>query len=310
MNKFKNRLLVFFLVSLIACTEKNKDEGTIDTKKTERLNELNTKRSEEYKMSQLNEAILNMDLSASDIASSMGVRALPELKALLNNEDNAVRTVTVLAIGSLSFPEAYKLLFKALQDKDTTVANTAAQQIDMHKDNISTEVILGSLEGMNEPNALKQMILLLGTRLELSQAELITSYCSPEQDKAVSIGCTAASAKVGVQLYQEQFAKHLLSVEGIELKTAFTLVNYINQPWLLPHLRLLLNNKNEIQSLGDLPLGYPKVLRVCDKAVDSIVRISGVNFSFSTDVHANFSENQLIEVDSFINNYIYKISRF
>jgi hypothetical protein len=300
MKKFTNKLIILLLLGLAACTN-----AQIESGQAAQLTEFKTKGSEEYKMSQLNEAILNMDLSATEIASSMGAIALPELEAFLTHEDNAVRTIAVLAIGGLSFPKAYELLFKALLDSDTTVANTAAQQIDLHKDNIATEVLLGSLERMNEPNALKQIILLLGTRLELSQAELITPYCSQEHDKIVSIACTAALAKIGAQFYREQFAQHLFSVDGVELKVAFGLVNYIHQPWLFPHLRSLLTNKNEIQSLGDLPSGYPRVLRVCDKAVASIASISGTTFSFPTDLHANFSENQLEEVERFIQSYKY-----
>jgi len=50
-----------------------------------------------------------------------------------------------------------------------------------------------------------------------------------------------------------------------------------------------------VQTLGDPPPGFPNMLRVCDKAVVLIARISGKPFSFPTNVHKNYDDRQIAE---------------
>jgi hypothetical protein len=53
-------------------------------------------------MSQLSEAVLNMDFSASEIAFAMGEGAIPVLKVLLGHEDVAIRMTAVIVLGALN----------------------------------------------------------------------------------------------------------------------------------------------------------------------------------------------------------------
>jgi hypothetical protein len=240
--------------------------------------QLNNPELEEQKMRQLTEAVLNMDLSAIDIAASMQVNAIPELAELLNNEDAAIRTVTVSAIGAIAHPQAHKLLFQALEDDDLNVAGTAIQKIQHQREAIPVEQLVTVLDKIKEPNVLKQLILLLGTRLDTSQVEVLVPFCQKEQDHMVVVACTAAIAKIGIQSYRDNFSQYLLSSQDTQLNTIFSLVGYIDQQWLIAYLQRLLLNKTVIQSLGDAPEPFPKFLRVCDKAVVYIAKLSGVSF--------------------------------
>jgi len=278
--------------------EKTVEIFSIDRKST-------AKKREEGKMSHLSEAVLDMDFSASEIAIIMGEGAIPELTALLGHEDAAVRMTAVIAIGALNLTEAHGLLFKALKDADSNVSGTAMQKVEVQAPNIETETLLGLLEKVKEPNALKRLLLLLGTRLELTQSAFIEPYCGRENDKVVMVACAAALSKLGVTLRREQFAKYLTSISGPELNTAFDLVDYINQPWLVYYLGTMLSNKEDIQSLGDTPPGFPNVLRVCDKAVPRIANITGNVFSFPTNLHANYDDRQLKEVEDFAAQFKY-----
>ena len=259
----------------------------------------------EQKMSQLSDAVLEMDFSASEIAVSMGRGAISELKTLIEHEDAGVRMTAVVAVGALNLPEAHELLFQALTDEDSNVSGTAINKIEFQSSAIPAKRLASLLETVKEPNTMKRLVLLLGTRLELEQAGLLEPYCDRENDSLVIVACAAALSKIGVVTRQEQFANYLKSVSGTELNNAFDLVDYIGQPWLVWHLAHLLTNRDEIQSLGDAPPGFPKVLRVCDKAVPRIAALSGQTFSFPTNFHANYSDAQLKEVSDFAYGFRY-----
>jgi hypothetical protein len=137
---------------------------------------------------------------------------------------------------------------------------------------------------------------LLGSQLELVQAGLIDPFYGKENDKVVTIACSAALSKIVVVIRREQFAKYLISITSVsELNTAFDLVDYINQPWLISSLGVMLSNKSEIQSLGDTPPGFPNVQRVCDKTVPGIDRLSGILFNFKPTYMLIITSNKLMK---------------
>ncbi|MFT6903789.1 MAG: hypothetical protein ACJAS1_000434 [Oleiphilaceae bacterium] len=180
-------------------------------------------------------------------------------------------------------------MFKTLEDSDSNVSGAAIQKVEVQAPNIKTATFLGLLDKVKETKALKRLLLLLGSQLELAQAGSIDPFCGKENDKVVMIACSAALSKIVVVIRREQFAKYLISITSVpELNTAFDLVDYINQPWLISSLGIMLSNKSEIQSLGDTPPGFPNVQRVCDKTVPKIARISCHTFLFRTDLYANF----------------------
>jgi hypothetical protein len=116
----------------------------------------------------------------------------------------------------------------------------------------------------------------------------------------------AALAKVGIEQRRKQFSAYLLSIkdDNVAYMNMFSLIEYIAQPWIVPSLRLLLSNKQDVQSLGDVP-GFPATLRVCDKAVQLISKLLQATFSFNSQLAANFTEEQLAEVNLAASNYQY-----
>lgn len=258
-------------------------------------------------MSQLTEQIEEMDFDAVDLASRMGNAALGELSALLEHEDSAIRTMTVMVLGGMDLSISYELLFKALEDEDINVVNTAMQQIENHEAALSTELLHGLLNKVKHENAKVRAILLLGKRLTLEQSPALEPYCTAEQPEVIALNCMAALAKIGVKQRREQFSTYLLSIKDdvTAFNTMFDLIDYIDQPWVVPSLRLLLGNKSDVQSLGDPPPGFPHMLRVCDKAVPRIARLLGVQFTFNTELHSNYTDEQLAEANLAASNHQY-----
>jgi hypothetical protein len=87
-------------------------------------------------------------------------------------------------------------LFKTLEDSDSNVSGAAIQKVEVQAPNIKTATFLGLLDKVKETKALKRLLLLLGSQLELAQAGSIDPFCGKENDKVVMIACSAALSKI------------------------------------------------------------------------------------------------------------------
>tara|TARA_R110001583_G_scaffold99082_1_gene244335 strand:+ start:24980 stop:25777 length:798 start_codon:yes stop_codon:yes gene_type:complete len=261
----------------------------------------------ESELSPLTTAIVERDALANQLAGRMGQAAMSDLMAMLNDANSTTRTLTVSAAGYIDLAISHELVFKALDDEDINVVHAAVAVIEKQQAKVSTALLNGLLDKLTNPETKNRIILLLGHRLTLNEAGLVDKYCTVEQAQSIALHSMAVLAKIGVEQRQQQFSAYLLSIKGnaVAFNDIFMLIKYINQPWLVPSIRLLLSNKENVQYLSvNLP-GYPSVLRVCDKAVSLIATLLKVEFSFKAHRHANFTDEQLAEVNLITSNYHY-----
>lgn len=286
MSKYRSlsQYVILAIAGVTACTDPVEPAGTSAPPPQTR---------EEAKMSQVSDAVLALDMSAAEIARAQGPAAVPELVQLLNNEDVAVRIIAVTALGEIAHPDAYRALMTAAKVEDSSVASTAADQLLKHGAALGSGRLIQLLQEVNSSAAERILILGIGSLGTPDDARALMDSCASSQDDNVTWACTAALAKLGVAQSKSDFANYLVSDTNLE---AFNLSSYIGQPWLLAYLGQLLWVKDPVQSLGDPPPGFPSVLRVCDKAVVLIAEIGQVSFSFPTNVHRNYDDNQLAEV--------------
>ena len=258
-------------------------------------------------MLSLTTLIRERDTSANELCVRMGVAALPELSSLYDEENNITRILAIEAASHIDLAVTHELIFKALDDEDINVIHAAIAAIEKHQANISTTLLKELVDKLTNPDTKNRIILLLGQRLTVGEAGLLDKYCTVEYPQSIALHCMAALAKIGVELRRQQFGAYLLSIKSnpVAFNEVLTLVKYIDQSWLLPTLRLLLNNKESVQGLSTTFFDYPHSLRVCDKAVLLIARILKFEFSFDTKRHKNFTNEQLAEVNLAASNYHY-----
>lgn len=261
----------------------------------------------EISMSQLTHAITQRDARAADIAVQLGKGAIAELSELMQSENSTTRLMSVRALGAMDLSLSYELLFKALDDEDRNVMHGALHEIEKQSQTLSTPIQLALLEKVTEPNATNRIILMLGKRLKPDEIGPLDKYCSNQHPQMVALHCLAALAKIGVELRRKQFAEYLLSINDNPkaFLDMFELIEYINQPWIAPSLRLLLTNKQEVLFLGDgaQEMGFPSFMRVCDKALQLVVKLIDIELEFNTSLAANYSDEQLQQVDFAIRKY-------
>ena len=243
-------------------------------------------------MSQISEAVLALDLTAVDMARTQGAAAIPELRQFLSHDDATVRVVATTALGEIPHADAYQALLQAAQDADDSVAVTAVDQLIKHKSAMGAAALLRALESIKSLPAQRQLVLAIGTIATPQDAESLNSYCAYNQDADIALACLAALSRLGSAKAQKDFTRYFVNTRDLE---AFELAEYISQPWLLAPLSQLLGFTDPLQNLGDPPPGFPNMLRICDKAVVLIARISKAPFSFRTDVHMNYTNDQLAE---------------
>lgn len=243
-------------------------------------------------MSQISEAVLAQDLTAAAMAKKQGAAAIPELVQLLKHEENGVRTVAVIALGEIDHPEAIIALMGATEEEDGMVAGTAVAKLERHATRIGAGRLIELLARMKNSAAQGQLVLVIGQLASGTDISLLQGFCTGRTDTDTVPACLAALARLGDDQARKDFANYLTTARDLH---AFTLTEYIGQRWLLPFLGVLLRDQSPVQSLGDPPPGFPAMLRVCDKAVVLIARISDEKMSFATDMHMNYDIDQLSE---------------
>ncbi|MGK2231243.1 MAG: hypothetical protein ACI92O_000401 [Colwellia sp.] len=258
-------------------------------------------------MSPLTKAVLERDVLANKLARSMGKNAIIELNSLMHEANSTTRAFIVNATSDIELAISHELIVKALDDEDINVIHTAVAIIEKQQASVSTDLLKGLLEKLKTPDTKNRIILLLGQRLKLNETAALEKYCSVNQPQSVALHSMAALAKIGVEQRRKQFSAYLLSIKSnaIAFNEMVTFIEYINQSWLIPSLKSLLNNKEEIQFLSTKLLGYPSAIRVCDKAVRLIAILLQTEFSFKTHRHKNFTDEQLAEVNLIASNYQY-----
>jgi len=253
---------------------------------------LHSQKDKEVKMSQISEAVLAYDLSAAELAKAQGISVIPELKQLLGNEDAIVRVVVARVLGEFFHPDAYALLQQAAVDEDDSVAITAVDQLIKRKAEVGAAALIQLLKSVKSAATQRQLILVVGTMAAPKETELLQTFCADNQFAENAPVCLAALSRLGLVKEQNDFSLYLLEKRNLE---GFELAEYISQPWLLKALGQLLRYKEPLQNLGDLPPGFPNILRICDKAVVLIADISQTPLSFHTKRHMNYSDDQLQE---------------
>ena len=246
-------------------------------------------------MASLRESVLAQELSAVDMAASIGVSAVPELSALATHEDDEVRRIAVLCLAELESSSAAEALAKAVEDENPTVSRHAvAALIDIEKQ-VGFPFVLGLLANADDPVARKQIYLSLG-RIARNQSDVgeLQSRCSSEP--LARTECFAALARLGQTAAKEEFQKGLEDTNLDIIRTHLDLSDYVGGTWQLPVLAGLLADERPAVSAGDVPEGSANYLRVCDIAAFAIAEIAKTRFSFDPDEVEQFSPEQREEL--------------
>ncbi|MGQ8367228.1 hypothetical protein [Glaciecola sp. 1036] len=253
---------------------------------------------------QLSQAIISKQPFAADIAISMGKPAIAELAALTQHSQTSIRMDALRILQNFDLQDSYNIVFAALEEQDINIVHTGLSIIEKHQSQVSSTILAALLEKLHFESAKISVLLMLGTKLEntpdaqhLNERQIMQQYCSIEHGENLALHAVTALAKAGDKRRRQQFSAYVNSLHSSlqQLASVMSLIDYIRQPWLLPTLRQLLQNKKCLHALEPSIPGTPKELRVCDLAVLAISQICHQAFSFTPHPLKNFSDVQLEE---------------
>jgi hypothetical protein len=108
----------------------------------------------------------------------------------------------------------------------------------------------------------------------------------------------AALSKLGDDKARQLFAEELKTARGERIAILMEYVQYINDPWVLPLLRPVLERTEIAVDLSTHRTTLKR--RGVDLAVDEVLKISGVKFSFGLNPMGQYADAQVAEVIRYV----------
>jgi len=216
-----------------------------------------------------------------------------------SNED--VRELSVLALGKRRETQADKLLMKALVDDDLSVQTAAVDSISKR---LSPEIVADLQIIIAEVDAEIQaeIVLLLGAGGGEEQRDFLRSMLPKAREKneeELTSNIVLALARLGDEDSRHEIIKNLQSEDIVERVDAIESLEYVNDAKLAIYLKPLLDDTAVAMDIGKSPKNL--YLRICDLAVLTIQKITGITFSFPVSGR-QFSEEERREVGRHIAN--------
>lgn len=253
------------------------------------------------------------DWSAVEEAGAAGPAAVPTLAGYLGSPDHLQRVLAVDAIIAAGGPEAPGLLLRAAQtDLNTQVRINAANALRAHP--APTDDLLDALDRAADPYVRARVTLALGdkdaaaeprvpgelnTRLRMAdRTGLQTELTHPTE---LTDATVAALGRLGDPKARQRFGEMLAAARGTRIKELIDLCGYIDQAWLVPALRPVLDRDETAHDVSNHIATHLR--RGKDLAVDEVGRLTRQAFSFPTASKVNYDPAEVAEVARFVDGF-------
>lgn len=248
--------------------------------------------------------LMKYDWTAVEIAGRIGPDATMTLRPYLSHEDELIRLLAVDSIIAAGGPETPSLLIKALDDANEQVRINAVNGLHKHLPNKQEAGLLKVWDKTHDTYVKQQIPMVIGRLANRNMIPQLSSRLKNQQandDQEVRDGLIAGLSKLGDPPAQSQFGKLLAEARGERIKELIDLVQYLDEPWIIPHLRPVLIRKEMAVNLSSHRTTV--IRRGCDLAVDEVIRLSGEKFSFESSPIAQYSEAQIAEIARYVDQY-------
>jgi HEAT repeat protein len=245
----------------------------------------------------LEQQIDQLSGDARETARRLGKAAIPTLLKRFQSERTRERALVVECFGELKGDEAVRVLVQALQDPEADVWNTALDLL--HKTN--SPMAIGPLTDLlsQSPQARVrgEIARILGGMGAMSALPAIRAQAQKERDPETAHKMDLAMARLGDEPARERVAAGLLSSSPRIRYQAIGELEYVGDPRLISKLKPLLNDETRVINIGVEQ--WPVWHRVCDRAVEVIVALSGKTLPFPTGKRT-YTKEQIQQVRELI----------
>ena len=235
------------------------------------------------------------DWTAVEISQQTGPPMVPYVEPYLSNQDELIRLLAVDCIAAAGGPRAPELLIKALRDKNEQVRINAVNAL--HKQlpvGRGAELMAAFTMDQTRDAYVRQQIPMILGRMQAREflAPLKARIADSRQD--VKDGIIAGASKMGDGDARSAFGEMLRAARGQLTAELIEYVKYLDEPWVIPLLVPALQRRDLAVDLSTHRTEVRR--RDCDLAVDEVMRISNVRFSFAMNPLAQYTEPQVNEV--------------
>lgn len=243
----------------------------------------------------LEQKIVARDESALELARQLGAGAQPVLEKLSRHADPEVREMNVMAMAEAAVPARNKMLIAALEDQDINVRSAAVRGLWKTAD----AGTLGDMQmqvGSNPDSYVRgELALIIGKIAKKGDTGILTSRRAVERDGDANHKVVLALTKLGDAKAREAQKAALASPDPQARLKAVREYEYIDDPKLLIDLKPALADVTDVFNINPAH-APPKLIRLCDVAVNVVAKVAKVKLSFDANERKRFEAPQITEI--------------
>jgi HEAT repeat protein len=226
---------------------------------------------------------------AVDLAAKQGEAAMPAVRRAAASKNPDTRQLAMASAARIRGAEAGKILGQGLSDADLTVRVEAANGLSANPPPEAAPALLAKLAVEEDPG-IKQALAMGAGYLPGDRTVKVLQMVAIGTDE-VARTARMALAKLGDKTARDSLFADLASGDAYTRYTALGWMRYINDKSLAPSAKKLLYDKADAFSIG--PVRAPKMRRVCDQAVDTLVHLLELKPPFPTSAEKIYTEAEI-----------------
>ena len=243
----------------------------------------------------LEQKIIAKDEGALELARQLGAGAEPVLEKLARHPDGEVRELDVMAIGEAAGPARNKMLINALGDQDINVRSAAVRGLWKTADAAALQSLQMQVGSNPDPYVRGEVALIVGKTAKKGDTGILLSRRAVERDGDANHKVVLALTKLGDDAARQTQKAALAAPDPQKRLKAVREYEYIDDPKTLIDLKPALADVSEVYNINP-PHAQPKLIRLCDVAVNVVAKVAKVKLSFDGNERKRFEAPQIAEV--------------
>jgi hypothetical protein len=244
---------------------------------------------------ELEAKIAAKDASAPALARQLGASAEPVLEKMSRHADGEVREVNVMAIGEAAGPSRNRMLIAALEDQDINVRSAAVRALWVSADSSSLLELQMQAGSNPDPYVRGEVAMIIGRIAKKGDTGLLGSRRAVERDGDANHKVVLALTKLGDDKARVTQRAALAATDPQARLKAVREYEYIGEPKMLIDLKPALADVAEVFNINP-PHAKPRMIRLCDVAVNVVAKVAKVKLSFDGNERKRFESPQIGEV--------------